>query len=73
MSTAKIYFEPQLLFEAVAGSGERRDVVIDDIIVLDDICPPEGKLSLQCCVCFVCACVCVCARVRVRVCVCVCV
>ena len=46
----KKFFGLQLLFEATAGSGARRDVVIDDIIVLDDICPPEGELLLQCCV-----------------------
>ncbi|CAL8279708.1 unnamed protein product [Lota lota] len=37
----------QLLFEAIAGSGARRDVVIDDIIVLDDICPPEGFCDFE--------------------------
>ncbi|XP_056452213.1 MAM and LDL-receptor class A domain-containing protein 1-like [Gadus chalcogrammus] len=37
----------QLLFEATAGSGARRDVVIDDIIVLDDICPPEGYCDFE--------------------------
>ena len=45
-----MFFELQLLFEATAGNGVRRDVAIDDIIVLDDICPPEGELPLWCCV-----------------------
>lgn len=32
-----------MIFEAVVGTGERRDIAIDDLTVLDGHCPPTGS------------------------------
>lgn len=32
----------QVIFEAVTGVGQRRDIAIDDLTILDGNCPPSG-------------------------------
>ncbi|XP_038573588.1 MAM and LDL-receptor class A domain-containing protein 1 [Micropterus salmoides] len=37
----------QVIFEAVVGDGPRRDIAIDDLIVLNDACPPPGFCDFE--------------------------
>ncbi|XP_028297170.1 MAM and LDL-receptor class A domain-containing protein 2 isoform X2 [Gouania willdenowi] len=37
----------QVIFEATAGKGPRRDVAIDDLTVLNDVCPPTGFCDFE--------------------------
>ncbi|XP_076601190.1 MAM and LDL-receptor class A domain-containing protein 1 [Chaetodon auriga] len=37
----------QVIFEAVVGNGPRRDIAIDDLIVLNGACPPPGFCDFE--------------------------
>nr|XP_033506790.1 MAM and LDL-receptor class A domain-containing protein 1 [Epinephelus lanceolatus] len=37
----------QVIFEAVVGDGPRRDIAIDDLIVLNGACPPQGFCDFE--------------------------
>ncbi|XP_061588557.1 MAM and LDL-receptor class A domain-containing protein 2 [Cololabis saira] len=37
----------QVIFEAVAGDGSKRDISIDDLTVLNGACPPEGFCDFE--------------------------
>ncbi|XP_039670520.1 MAM and LDL-receptor class A domain-containing protein 1 [Perca fluviatilis] len=37
----------QVIFEAVVGNGPRRDIVIDDLTVLNGACPPSGFCDFE--------------------------
>ncbi|XP_061879772.1 MAM and LDL-receptor class A domain-containing protein 1 isoform X1 [Entelurus aequoreus] len=37
----------QVVFEAVTGEGPRRDIAIDDLTVLNGVCPPEGFCDFE--------------------------
>ncbi|KAK2822608.1 hypothetical protein Q5P01_022673 [Channa striata] len=37
----------QVIFEAVAGDGPRRDISIDDLTVLNGACPPQGFCDFE--------------------------
>ncbi|TNM98369.1 hypothetical protein fugu_014615 [Takifugu bimaculatus] len=37
----------QVIFEAIVGTGERRDIAIDDLTVLDGHCPPTGVCDFE--------------------------
>lgn len=36
----------QVVFEAVAGDGGGMDIAIDDLLILNGPCPPQGKWAL---------------------------
>ncbi|XP_061694563.1 MAM and LDL-receptor class A domain-containing protein 2 isoform X2 [Syngnathoides biaculeatus] len=37
----------QVMFEAVAGDGRKRDIAIDDMTVQNGVCPPEGFCDFE--------------------------
>ncbi|XP_069014100.1 apical endosomal glycoprotein [Embiotoca jacksoni] len=37
----------QVIFEAAVGDGPRRDIAIDDLIVLNGVCPPTGFCDFE--------------------------